>query len=108
MRYPEVIALAQLLSTLPWPNSPADQPPKPIITAPLHFLEKAAAHLAHPDPRQLFERGHPLSRWANMPERPGYWWRDHGTEPDRSIYFRLRNDPKTAAAHRKERSDSVR
>jgi hypothetical protein len=27
-------------------------------------------------------------------ERPGYWWRDYGTEPDRSTYFRLRNYPK--------------
>jgi hypothetical protein len=108
VRYPEMIALAQLFSTLPWPDSPSERLAKPIINAPLHFLEQAAAHLAHPEPSQLFQRGHPLCRWANVPERPGYWWRDYGTEPDRSIYFRLRNDPKTAAAHRRKRSDSVR
>jgi hypothetical protein len=108
VRYPEMIALAQLFSTLPWPDAPADQPAKPIIAAPLHFLEQAAAHLAHPEPSQLFQRGHPLCRWANVPERPGYWWRDYGTEPDRSIYFRLRNNPQAAAAHRRKSPDSVR
>ncbi|OJF15421.1 hypothetical protein BG844_04810 [Couchioplanes caeruleus subsp. caeruleus] len=108
VRYPEMIALAQLFSTLPWPDASADQQAKPIITAPLHFLEQAAVHLAHPEPNQLFQRGHPLCRWADVPERPGYWWRDYGTEPDRSIYFRHRNNPKTAAAHRRKRSDLVR
>jgi hypothetical protein len=89
VRYPETIALADLLSTLSWPDQDADILTKPAITAPVLFLAHAARYLNHPEPRELLKCGHPLHRWAKVPLRPGYWWREYGTDPDKTAYFTL-------------------
>jgi hypothetical protein len=90
VRYPEVIALTQLFLTLAW-RSESGHPIEPIVRAPVQFLADAAEHLQHPAPRELLQPGHPLHRWARTPQRPGYWWDEYGTEPDRTAYFALRS-----------------
>jgi hypothetical protein len=105
VRYPETIALADLLSTLPWPPDHEIPGARPIISAPVDFLAQAARYLHYPAPRDLLGRGHPLCRWVAVPEGPAYWWRDYASEPDRTAYFLLRKAKTVLDRHRKKGSD---
>ncbi|MEO3779372.1 hypothetical protein ABGB16_21520 [Micromonospora sp. B11E3] len=86
VRYPETVALAALLTSTP--SLLLTLRKAPDAPSPMQFLLAATRCLNHPAPTQVLRRGHPLFRWAGVPNAPRSWWLNT-SEPDRTIYQML-------------------